>query len=44
MDYERNVYDYPEKHDLTIISVLEFGGSYDFDTHVIFQHKDGRLF
>lgn len=44
MDYDMNVYSYPEKHGLTIVDELEFGGSFEFDTHVVFKHSDGRLF
>ncbi len=44
MDYDMNIHTYPEKHDLHIVDELEFGGSYDFDTHVVFKHSDGRMF
>lgn len=44
MDYDMNIRDYPEKHGLHIVDDLEFGGSYEFDTHIVFKHTDGRVF
>lgn len=44
MDYDMNVHDYPERHGLTIVDELEFGGPYEFDTRIVFKHTDGRVF
>lgn len=39
-----NVQQYPEKHGLTLIADLEFGGSWDFDTHLAFKHESGKVY
>lgn len=44
-DYETNVYYHPEKHGLTVVAEIDWSsGSYEFDTRVVWKHKDGRLF
>lgn len=44
-DYGMNVYYYPEKSGLTIFAEIEYSsGSYEFDTRVVWLHKDGRYF
>ncbi len=39
-----NFYENPEKFDLTIIDSIDSGGSYEFNIHVAFKHKDGKVF
>jgi hypothetical protein len=42
--YDNNVYSNPEKHKLKIVAELEYSsGSYEFDTRVVWQGEDGRL-
>ena len=45
MSWETNVYYNSEKHGLTTVAEVEYSdGCYEFDTRVVWQHKDGRLF
>ena len=44
MSYDDNVRDNPEKYDLTIVVEMDSGGSYDFDIHIVWKHKDGTLY
>ncbi len=34
----------PEKYGFTLIAELEFGGSYDFDTHLVFMNHLGLVY
>lgn len=39
-----NIYYSPEKHDLEVFDEVETAGSYEFDTTVIWDDKDGNLY
>lgn len=39
-----NIYYHPEKYDLEVVHELELAGKFDFDTHVVYKHKDGHHF
>jgi len=39
-----NIYYSPEKFGLTVVDEDERGGSYEFDTIVLWQHEDGTYY
>jgi hypothetical protein len=39
-----NVYDNPDKYDLTIVAEIDTGGSYAFDKTVLWRHKSGKFY
>jgi hypothetical protein len=45
MDWNDNIYYYPEKHGLSIFAELDTGGSYEFDKFVVWKDDErGRLY
>lgn len=43
-NYNKNIYYHPEEHDLSVFDEVETADSYDFDTTVIWQNKEGKLY
>lgn len=43
-DYSTTVYDKPEKFGLLQIASADWGGAWEFDMIVVWQHKTGRLY
>ena len=41
---DNNIYYNPKAFGLQIIALMELGGSYEFDTHVVFANEQGELF
>jgi hypothetical protein len=44
MNFNQNIYYYPEKHDLVIIKEIDSAGGYEFDTTVVFKDKDNNFY
>jgi hypothetical protein len=44
MNYENNIYYYPEKSGLEIVGVVEVGGDYEFDTFVVWKNQDNNIY
>lgn len=43
-NYNTNIYYNPKKHGLTPFDEVETAGGYEFDTTVIWQDNDGKLY
>lgn len=45
IDYDENIYDYPEKHGLTLVEAIDDPDAcYSFGIFALWRHEDGRLF
>lgn len=41
MTWEYNIHSSPERFGLTVVATAEFGGSWEFDTSVLWRNADG---